>query len=123
MRRLNAVSIEGFAKSLRRRVWRYPAFSVQGQRYIGSDFSRVDDLISQVKREHVPAVFGSEVFPSSVLQQVAKEAGARYVDKLRDDELPPPPNHTYVGMMGEDVTTIVSSLGGDAAALREVPGR
>jgi hypothetical protein len=46
VRLIDAVSIEGFAKSLRRRAWRYPAFSVQGQRYIGSDFSRVDDLIS-----------------------------------------------------------------------------
>ena len=46
VRLIDAVSIEGFAKSLGRRVWRYPAFSVEGQRYIGSDFSRVDDLIS-----------------------------------------------------------------------------
>ena len=46
VRLIDAMSIEGFAKSLRRRAWRYPAFSVQGQRYIGSDFSRVDDLIS-----------------------------------------------------------------------------
>ena len=46
VRLIDAVSIEGFAKSLRRRVWRYPTFSVQGQRYTGSDFSRVDDLIS-----------------------------------------------------------------------------
>jgi len=93
-----------------------------------ADFSEptpreVEALIAQVKREHVPAVFGSEVFSSSVLQQVAKEAGARYVDKLRDDQLPPAPNHTYVGMMVEDVSTIVSSLGGDATALRGVPTR
>ena len=46
VRLIDAVSIEGFAKSLRRRFWRYPAFSVQGQQYVGSDFSRVDDLIS-----------------------------------------------------------------------------
>ena len=46
VRLIDAVSIEGFAKSLRRRIWRYPAFSVEGQRYVGSDFSRVDDLIS-----------------------------------------------------------------------------
>ena len=34
-------------------------------------------LIDQIKAEHVPAVFGSEVFPSTVLEQIAKEAGAQ----------------------------------------------
>ena len=46
VRLIDALSVEGFAKSVLRRIWRYPAFSVQGQRYVGSDFSRVDDLIS-----------------------------------------------------------------------------
>jgi ABC-type Zn uptake system ZnuABC Zn-binding protein ZnuA len=93
-----------------------------------ADFSEptpreVQSLIAQVEREHVPAVFGSEVFPSTVLQQVARESGARYVDKLRDDQLPAPPRHSYVGLMVDDVTTMVSALGGDPAALREVPPR
>ncbi len=42
---IDAVSIEGFVKSLVRRVGRYPAWSVGGRRYVGSDFSRVDALI------------------------------------------------------------------------------
>ena len=46
-----------------------------------SDFSEpsakeVAQLIDQIKAEQVPAVFGSEVFPSTVLEQIAKEAGA-----------------------------------------------
>ena len=48
-------------------------------------------LIEQIRREKVPAVFGSEVFPSPVLEQIAREAKSRYVDKLRDDELPGKP--------------------------------
>jgi hypothetical protein len=46
VRVIDAASIEGFFKSLLRRVGRYPAFAVEGQRYVGSDFSRVDALIS-----------------------------------------------------------------------------
>jgi len=47
VRLIDAASIEGFFKSLTRRFWRYPAFSVEGERYVGSDFSRVEDLIER----------------------------------------------------------------------------
>jgi hypothetical protein len=46
VRLIDAVSLEGFVKSLLGRFWRYPAFSVQGHRYVGSDFGRVDTLIA-----------------------------------------------------------------------------
>ena len=77
-------------------------------------------LIQQVKREKVPAIFGSEVFPSSVLAQIGKEAGVKYVDKLRDDDLPGSPgqpDHSYLGLMKADFITMVSNLGGQTAAL------
>jgi ABC-type Zn uptake system ZnuABC Zn-binding protein ZnuA len=94
-----------------------------------ADFSEptpreVDGLVDQVRRERVPAVFGSEAFPSTVLARVADETGARYVAKLRDDQLPGRPGerrHSYVGLMVDDVTTMVSALGGDPAPLRTVP--
>lgn len=94
-----------------------------------SDFSEpsardVQELVTQVRREQVPAVFGSEVFPSKVLEQVAQESGARYVAEVRDDALPGPPGspgHTYVGMMVVDVTTITEALGGDPSPLAAVP--
>ena len=44
---VDAASIEGFFRSLFGRFRRYPAFTVEGQRYVGSDYSRVDALISQ----------------------------------------------------------------------------
>jgi len=47
IRLVDAASIEGFFKSLFRRLHRYPAFVVDGQTYVGSDFSRVDHLISK----------------------------------------------------------------------------
>ena len=45
-------------------------------------------LIEQIRAESLPAIFGSEVFPSPVLEQIAAETGATYVDDLRDDDLP-----------------------------------
>ena len=80
-------------------------------------------LIDQLKRERLPAVFGSEVFPSPVLRQIAREAGTTFVDNLRDDDLPGEagdPVHSYTGMMLENIRTIVTALGGSADALKAV---
>jgi ABC-type Zn uptake system ZnuABC Zn-binding protein ZnuA len=78
-------------------------------------------LIRQVRAAKVPAIFGSEVFPSPVLEQIGREAGVRYVDVLRDDDLPGRPGeaaHSWVGLMRFDYVTMTESLGGDAAALK-----
>ncbi|HEY0583287.1 MAG TPA: metal ABC transporter substrate-binding protein, partial [Chloroflexota bacterium] len=85
-----------------------------------SDFSEpsareVAALIDQVRHYNLPAIFGSEVYPSRVLEVIGRETGARYVDSLRDDELPGEPGtteHTYLGMMLSDMRTMFSSLGG-----------
>ncbi len=80
----------------------------------------VADLIDQVRDAGVPAIFGSEVFPSPVLEQIADEAGASYVDDLRDDDLPGEPGdteHSYIGLMQFDYVTMVDALGGDPTAL------
>lgn len=81
----------------------------------------VTRVIQQLKREKVPAIFGSEVFPSKVLDQIGREAGVRFVDTLRDDDLPGTPGdpeHSYIGMMLEDVRTMVTALGGNPEALQ-----
>jgi ABC-type Zn uptake system ZnuABC Zn-binding protein ZnuA len=85
-----------------------------------SDFSEpsaqeVANLITQLREEKVPAIFGSEVFPSPVLDQIAKEAGVKFVDTLRDDDLPSQPGdpkHSYIGLIVEDVRIMAESLGG-----------
>jgi len=77
-------------------------------------------LITQVREAGVPAVFGSEVFPSPVLEQIGREADVRYVDVLRDDDLPEgpgDPEHSWFGLMRFDYRTITEALGGDPAAL------
>ncbi|MGI8984169.1 MAG: metal ABC transporter substrate-binding protein [Acidimicrobiales bacterium] len=83
----------------------------------------VAGLITQVRQAGVPAIFGSEVFPSPVLARIGSEAGVRYVDKLRDDDLPGKPgepDHSWLGLMKFNFVTMVESLGGDASALRAV---
>jgi manganese/iron transport system substrate-binding protein len=90
-----------------------------------SDFSEpspreVAALIDQIRAEGVPAIFGSEVFPSRVLEQIGREAGVRYYDELRDDDLPGDdraPEHTYFGMLKFDVQLMTEALGGDASSL------
>lgn len=94
-----------------------------------SDFSdptpqEVADLIDQIEAEGLPAIFGSEVFPSPVLEQIASETGAKYIDDLRDDDLPGEngdPDHSYFGLMVFDFRTFMGALGGDTAAFDDVP--
>jgi ABC-type Zn uptake system ZnuABC Zn-binding protein ZnuA len=81
----------------------------------------VAGLIDQIRAEKVPAIFGSEVFPSPVLAQIGKEAGVKYVDVLRDDDLPGKPgdpDHSWMGLMHFDYVTMTEAMGGDASALK-----
>ncbi len=80
----------------------------------------VAELIDQVEAENVPVVFGSEVFPSDVLEEVGNATGARYEDTLRDDDLPGAPGqaeHSWMGLMRYDYVTMINGLGGEATQL------
>lgn len=118
--------------------WAYFA-PVYGMTVIGaiqpSDFAEpsareIVEIIEQIKAEQTPAIFGSEVFPSPVLEQIARESGAVYVDDLRDDDLPGQPgdeNHSYFGLMAENLRIMAEALGGDPSIManfdtRNVPG-
>ncbi len=81
-------------------------------------------LIDQIKRERVPAVFGSEVFPSKVAQQIARETSSKYVTQLSDDAPPGKAGakeHTYVGMLVFDMREMLPALGGNAGAFDGFP--
>ena len=108
----------------------FPYFGPRyGMKIIGavqpSDFTKpsareVAGLIDQVRETGVPAIFGSEVFPSDVMEQIAKEGGARFIDELRDDDLPGAPGdprHSYLGLMLADIEIMVPGLGGNVDAL------
>ena len=69
-----------------------------------SDFSDpspkdIADLINQVRIEQIPAIFASEVFPTNIIDQIAKEGNVTIVETLSDDDLPGNTgdnNHSYV---------------------------
>ncbi len=80
-------------------------------------------LIDQLKAQKVPAIFGSEVFPSKIMNQIGKEAGVKFISTLRDDDLPGEdgaPENSYIGMMLENVRTMTRVLGGNADALKGI---
>jgi ABC-type Zn uptake system ZnuABC Zn-binding protein ZnuA len=80
-------------------------------------------LVDQIRAEQVPVIFGSEVFPSKVLEQIAAETGARYEDSLRDDDLPGAPGdaeHSYLGLMRYNFVTMITGLGGSAPQLEKL---
>ena len=96
--------------------------AIQVESFEDPSAKEVADLIRQVKQEKVKAIFGSEVFPSPVLEQIGREAGVTYVDVLRDDDLPGKPGeeeHSWLGLMRFDYVTMVKALGGEASALEE----
>jgi ABC-type Zn uptake system ZnuABC Zn-binding protein ZnuA len=83
-------------------------------------------MIDQIRKEKVPAFFGSEVFPSDVLNAISSETGAAYFSDLSDEELPGvpgTPEHSYEGMMIENVKMMTRALGGNVGLLDGlVPG-
>ncbi|MBM3689747.1 MAG: zinc ABC transporter substrate-binding protein [Actinobacteria bacterium] len=82
--------------------------------------TEIAGLIEQIRTEGVPTIFGSEVFPSTVLEAIAAETGVRYEDSLRDDDLPGEPGspeHSLLELLRYNYRTMISGLGGDPAAL------
>jgi ABC-type Zn uptake system ZnuABC Zn-binding protein ZnuA len=128
------ISFDTIPRAKRKLLTYHDAYAYFGRDYgwdiIGaiqvSDFEdptpkEVATLIDQVKATKVPAIFGSEVFPSPVLEQIGKEAGVKYVDVLRDDDLPGAPGdpeHSWMGLMHFDYVTMTEAMGGDATALK-----
>jgi ABC-type Zn uptake system ZnuABC Zn-binding protein ZnuA len=89
--------------------------AVQPKNFEDPTPQEVAQLIDQVNAEKVPTIFGSEVFPSAVLEEIGRATGARYEDTLRDDDLPGEPGdpeHSWLGLMVYDYTTMIRGLGG-----------
>ena len=111
--------------------WAYFA-PVYGMTVVGAiqpaDFAEpsardVAGMIEQIRAENVPAIFGSEVFPSPVLEQIARETGATYIDDLRYDDLPGAPGeaqHSYIGLMAENLRVMAEALGGDPSIMAQL---
>jgi ABC-type Zn uptake system ZnuABC Zn-binding protein ZnuA len=83
-------------------------------------------IIDQIRSEKVPAIFASEVFPTQVVNQIAKEGNVKIVGTLSDDDLPGDPGdpeHTYVGMMLENMKNMLVPLGGNITSLNNIDPR
>jgi ABC-type Zn uptake system ZnuABC Zn-binding protein ZnuA len=94
--------------------------AVQPSNFADPQPREIARLIDQVREREVPVIFGSEVFPSTVLEQIANETGARYEETLRDDDLPGEPGdpeHSWLGLMRYDYVTMIEGLGGTATEL------
>lgn len=114
---------DGYAYFARDYGWRVLG-AIQPSSFEEPSPREVARLIDQIEDLKVPAIFGSEVFPSTVLAQLGKATGARYVDTLRDDDLPGKPGepeHSWLGLMRANFVTMVTALGGDASAVEAVP--
>lgn len=93
-----------------------------------SDFSEpspldVVKIIDQLRIENIPAIFASEVFSNRITDQIAHEAGVDVVQTLMDDALPgdtTSPEHTYVGMMIQNMKNMIIPLGGNIDNLTQI---
>ncbi|QLG09981.1 metal ABC transporter substrate-binding protein [Deinococcus sp. D7000] len=75
---------------------------------------QIKGVIDAVRAGKIPAVFCESTVPTRGMQQVAREAGARfggvlYVDSLTDARGPVP---TYLTLLQKDADTILKGLGG-----------
>ncbi len=96
------------------------AVAVQMADHSEPSAAEVRRLIDLIRALDVPAVFGSEVFPTPVLEVIAEETGVAYHDGLSDDILPGSPGdpeHSYLELMRRNALIIVEGLGGDADGL------
>lgn len=97
--------------------------AVQPKDFADPTPSELAALIEQVKKQKVPTIFGSEVFPSSVLEEIGRATGVRYEETLRDDDLPGAPgeaDHSWIGLMKYDYMTMINGLGGTTKHLAAV---
>jgi ABC-type Zn uptake system ZnuABC Zn-binding protein ZnuA len=97
--------------------------AVQPKNFEDPTPQEVARIIDQVKAEKVPTIFGSEVFPSGVLEEIGRATGARYEDTLRDDDLPGEPGedqHSWLGLMVYDYVTMIRGLGGEPTQLEKL---
>ncbi len=69
-------------------------------------------IIKQIRAEHIPAVFLENVADPRVLEQIARESGARVGGTLYSDALTAPdgPAPTYIDLMRHNLKQLVTAL-------------
>jgi zinc/manganese transport system substrate-binding protein len=69
-------------------------------------------IIRQIKAQHVPAVFLENISDPRLMQQIARESGAKIGDKLYSDALSKPAAgaDTYIDMMHNNIAAFTKAL-------------
>ncbi len=72
----------------------------------------VAKIIRQIRAEHIPAVFVENVTDRRLLDQIARETGAKIGGELYSDALSPPdgPAPTYLGMFRHNIGALTAAL-------------
>jgi zinc/manganese transport system substrate-binding protein len=72
----------------------------------------VAKIISQIKKQKIPAVFLENISDPRLMQQIAKETGAKIGGKLYSDALSEPggPAASYIDMMRNNIRAFASAL-------------
>lgn len=93
-----------------------PSLSTQAQASAGD----VEDLVDQIRRERVEAVFPESAVNPDVERAIAREAGAEVGDALYADSLGPEGSagETYAGALGADAGALVRGMSGGRADCR-----
>jgi len=69
-------------------------------------------IITQIKKEHIPAVFMENISDPRLMRQIARESGARIGGKLYSDALSEPNGRggTYIDMMRNNIREFTKAL-------------
>ena len=72
----------------------------------------VAKIIEQIRKQQLPAVFMENISDPRLMQQIAKETGAKVGGTLFSDALSPPdgPAATYIDMMRNNIREFVKAL-------------
>ena len=101
-----------------------PSLSTQAQASAGD----VQELVEQIRREGVEAIFPESSVNPDIERAIAREAGANIGDSLYADSLGPngSPGETYTGALAADAGALVRGMSGGRvscdAALRAAAG-
>jgi zinc/manganese transport system substrate-binding protein len=72
----------------------------------------VAKIIRQIKAQHIPAVFLENISDERLMQQIARETGAKIGGKLYSDALSKPGAGaaTYIDMMRNNIAALTKAL-------------
>jgi len=62
--------------------------AIQARNFTEPTAQELAKIVEQIKRENVKSFYGSEVYPSDILEVIERETGAKYISELSDDKLP-----------------------------------